>query len=62
MDPDRVGELTFELTGVYPADHFFTIDSSNGNIFVLESLREDNLQLTQYTVSETSRRIYVAQK
>ncbi len=51
VDPDRVGELTFELKGVYPADHFFTIDESNGNVFVLESLKEDNLQLTQYTVS-----------
>ena len=50
VDPDRVGELTYELTGVYPADHFFTIDSSNGNVYVLQSLKDDNLQLTAYTV------------
>ncbi len=53
IDSDRVGEIRYELAGVYPAEHFFTIDETNGNVFVLASLKDDNLQLTEYTVSNT---------
>ena len=52
VDRDRVGDLRFELTGVYPSDHFFSIDPANGNVYVSKSLKDDNLQLTQYNVSK----------
>ncbi len=54
IDSDRVGEIMYELAGVYPAEHFFTIDETNGNVFVLASLKDDNLQLTEYTVSSVT--------
>ena len=44
------GALTFELTGLYPALSFFTIESGSGVIRVVSSLRADPLQLPAYTV------------
>jgi protocadherin Fat 4 len=49
-DRDKTGDIMFEMTGVYPAQHFFTIDNKTGSIYVSRSLRDDALQLTLYTL------------
>ena len=50
-DEDKVGQLVYKLVGIYPAQHFFRIDNSTGEIFVKESLKNDNRRLTSYTLS-----------
>ena len=47
---DRVGKLEYLLRGVYPAEHFFTIDRHTGEVYVIASLRNDHLQLTVYVL------------
>jgi len=43
--------MVYELTGVYPAEHFFRIDNRTGAVYLTQSLRNDNLQTTEYAVS-----------
>ena len=41
----------YELTGVYPADTFFAVNTSTGALYLKRSLAEDSLQSLTYTVS-----------
>ena len=40
----------FETIGVYPAQTFFSVDSTSGSIRTLRSLKEDGLGREQYTL------------
>ena len=44
------GNIVYRLIGVYPAEHFFMVDSETGEIKVNQSLRNDVLQLTEYSL------------
>ncbi len=46
------GDVVYELTGVYPAQYFFWIDSQSGTVRVSQSLKNDNLRLISYSVSQ----------
>ena len=47
---DRIQRLEYALVGVYPSQYFFRIDRETGEIYVSQSLKLDNLRLTEYTV------------
>lgn len=49
------GNLRYELVGIYPAQDFFAVDPSSGEVSVIRNLTTDNFETMQYTVStETS--------
>ena len=47
-DDDLEGQMTYELTGVYPAQDFFTVNPTNAEIRVEQNLKEDSLRSAQY--------------
>jgi len=44
-------DLVYELIGVYPAQDYFIVNPTNGQVSLKASLTTDSLQLLDYTVS-----------
>ena len=44
------GHLVYESDGIYPADHFFSVNRSDCTVTVSDSLKIDPLSLSQYQV------------
>ncbi|XP_060080745.1 protocadherin Fat 4-like, partial [Ylistrum balloti] len=48
QDSDLTGTLVREITGVYPAQDFFAMNSSSGEVTLIRDLREDPRNLALY--------------
>ena len=49
-DEDILGEIVYELVGIPPALEFFAMDSEEGNIWLIQSLKAD-IRIQTFTVS-----------
>jgi hypothetical protein len=47
-DEDIKGSIVYSLTGVYPAQNFFTLNPSNAEIRIKQDLKTDSLHTAQY--------------
>ncbi|XP_055954929.1 protocadherin Fat 4 [Patella vulgata] len=47
-DDDNQGAIVYGITGIYPAQSFFDINNSTGQIFIKEDLKNDGLARPQY--------------
>ena len=45
------GKLIYAVTGIYPAQDFFSINADSGEISVTKDLKTDSLRSTTYNVS-----------
>ncbi|XP_046579035.1 protocadherin Fat 4-like [Haliotis rubra] len=50
VDNDQRGTLVYEAVGFYPAQSFFGINNVTGHITVIQSLKNDGLARTEYTL------------
>ncbi|XP_062579030.1 protocadherin Fat 3-like [Saccostrea cucullata] len=50
QDPDLKGDLTYEAIGMYPAEDYFSVNSSTGAVRLIRDLKTDPSGLTTYTL------------
>ncbi|KAK3089813.1 hypothetical protein FSP39_006721 [Pinctada imbricata] len=50
VDSDLRGRIAYEAIGVYPAQSFFTVDNVDGRIRLIQTLANDGLYRTSYTL------------
>ncbi|KAJ8318063.1 hypothetical protein KUTeg_003154 [Tegillarca granosa] len=50
-DADLKGRIVYELTGLFPTQSFFTVDSNSGAVILRNSLLSDSVSTQEYTGS-----------
>jgi hypothetical protein len=49
------GSIVYEIDGTYPSQYFFGVNSTTGQVKIIQDLRQDSTKLLTYTVSTFNR-------